>query len=50
MRGTADSGFERVSEVYDLKGDKGKWVKQGHYYDLIINKESSKLIYIKVIT
>ena len=50
MRGTADSGFGRVSEVYDLKGGKGKWVKQGHYYNLIINKESSKLIYIKVIT
>ena len=44
MRGTTDSGFGRVSEVYDLKGEKVKWVKQGHYYNLILNKESSKLI------
>ena len=41
MRGTVDIGFGRVSEVYDLKGEKGKWVKQGHYYNLIFNKEGS---------
>ena len=44
MRGTADSGFGSVSEIYDLKGEKGKRVKQGHYYNLILNKEGSELI------
>ena len=50
MRGTADSGFGMVLELYDLKGQKRKWVKQGHYYNLILNKESSKSILIKVIS
>ena len=44
MRGTADSGFGRVLDAYDLKGEKDKWVKQGYYYNLMLNKESSKFI------
>ena len=44
MRGTADSGFEMVLEVYDLKGEKWKLVKQGPYYNWILNKDSSKFI------
>ena len=36
--------------MHDLEEEKGKQVKQGHYYHLILNKDISKLIYIELIT
>ena len=39
----------QVLFIHDLEEEKVKLVKQYHYYNLILNKESVKLIKIKVI-